>query len=38
VKRVLLLSLALVGLVAVAANQSSDLFSPLGDVYRLIQT
>ncbi|MBC7097850.1 S41 family peptidase [Candidatus Bipolaricaulota bacterium] len=37
-KRVLLLSLALVGLVAVAANQSSDLFSPLGDVYRLIQT
>ena len=37
-KRVLLLLVAAVGLIALAANQSAELFGPLQDVYRLIHT
>jgi len=38
VKRALLLVVAAVGLIALAANQTAELFAPLGDVYRLIHT
>lgn len=37
-RRAILLVAAFLGLFAFAANQSADLFSPLGDVYRLIHT
>ena len=37
-KRALFLIVAALGLIALAANQTAELFAPLGDVYRLIHT